>query len=352
MIRNGAVVSEPYTRATTADRWTFAFYGAAAVTSLVGQVWAGADHIPGDLPFAAKAIIISVPVLVIELFGVAMAARADMRMRAGHSGVRYQVLSATAATFAVVFNFAGHYEQGLPSWWSWLFGGLSAGAYVVWLFHAADRRNDAAEARQHRAAAAPDYGLWRRITQRDRVRLATELAQEHGLGLFDSLRAADEQIRTDNRRRLIGRVLRDIIRAEHDDRRMADLAEVSVDIDKLAVDIESRVDYAALSDRIAAKMNPVEQPKLTTRKPAVSRDLTGGDSAGDGDRKPGPKPSPQRPRREPSTGDKIVAYLRRWPDKTPAEVAAKLGVSERTVQRHRPAADDDTAPMALTPALA
>lgn len=329
---------------TAADQWTFTFYGLAAATSLVGQVWAGANHITLDLPFWVKCVLITGPVVVIEVFGVAMAARGDLRMRKGLPGLRYLVLSATAAGFAVALNFFGHASpSGGPSWWSWIFASIGLGAYVVWLFHSADRRNDAAEDRQHRAGAAPDYGMWRRITQRERIRLATELAQEHKLGLFDSLRAADRQIADVLRREAIATVLTAVIRAEHADKKMADLAVACVDIDRLAADTADNFDYEGLSTRIATALSPRSGGKVATKKPAPTRELKASDGTGGEAKKPGPKPTPPRESREPSTADRVATVLRRTPDKTPAEIAAKLKVSERTVQRYMPPASVDTA---------
>lgn len=349
----GLAYGSPMTnKPTAADQWTFRFYGAAAVTSLVGQIWAGANHITIDVPFWVKCALIAVPVIVIELFGVAMAARADMRMRAGHSGMRYLVLSAVATAFAVALNFFGHSEHGSPSWWSWLFASIGLGAYVVFLFHSADRRNDAAEDRKHRAGATPDYGLWRRITQRDRVRLATELAQEHNLGLWESLRAADKQIADGSRRTAIATVLTAVIRAEHADKKMADLAVACVDIDRLAADTADNFDYDGLSTRIATALSPRSGGKVATKKPAVSSEIKPNGGGGAEPKKPGPKPTLPREKREPSTAERVAAILRRTPDKPTTEIAAKLGVSERTVQRYTPSRADDTEPATQPLAMA
>lgn len=336
---------------TAADQWTFTFYGLAAATSLVGQVWAGANHITLDIPFWVKCLLIAGPVIVIEVFGVAMAARGDMRMRLGLPGTRYLALSGAATAFAVALNFFGHAEHGSPSWWSWLFASIGLGAYVVFLFHSADRRNDAAEQRNHRAGATPDYGLWRRLTQRDRVRLATELAQEHKLGLFDSLRAADKQIADERRRAAVATVLTAVIRAEHADKKMADLAVACVDIDRLAADTADNFDYEGLSTRIATALSPRSGGKVATKKPAPTREFKASDSGDEEPKKPGPKPTPDKGRRELTTAEQIVSYHRRYSAKTTTEIAAKFGVSERTVQRALKPSGDDTDPVPAPPAM-
>lgn len=244
---------------TRADQWTFIFYGLAATTSLVGQVWAAAEHITAAaLPFWAKCLVMVVPVTVIEVFGVAMAGRADLRMRAGHPGVRYLVLSAVAAGFAVVLNFWGHFENGAPSWWSWLFAGVSVGAYVVWLFHSADRRNDAAVADKRKAGAAPQYGVARWVKQYRLTRRARELAQEHGIGLFDSLHMAEQDLRAEERRRLIGAAVRELIRADHKDPRRAKLAEVTYDMDRMARRVEELADYDGWASMVGRMLTPSE----------------------------------------------------------------------------------------------
>lgn len=52
-----------------------------------------------------------------------------------------------------------------------------------------------------------------------------------------------------------------------------------------------------------------------------------------------PKPARPRASRRPANAERVAKALTRTPGATPAEIAAKLKISERTVQRHWPAAD-------------
>jgi hypothetical protein len=54
--------------------------------------------------------------------------------------------------------------------------------------------------------------------------------------------------------------------------------------------------------------------------------------------RPAPKPAPVKraPKRQPSTAERVAKAAARTPNATPAQIAVRLNVSERTVQRHWP----------------
>ncbi|GII20848.1 hypothetical protein [Planosporangium mesophilum] len=66
-----------------------------------------------------------------------------------------------------------------------------------------------------------------------------------------------------------------------------------------------------------------------------------------------PKPKPARtPKRQPSAADRVARAVAKTPNATPAQIAARLKLSERTVQRHMPRPADDSVSTAPTaPAL-
>src|SRR5690606_35112329 len=92
-----------------ADRWTYVFYVAVAATAYVGQVTAAHKWL-GDVTVLEAAV----PVAVLELGGIALAARADARRRLGERAYITWALAVAVAAFAVVFNFIGHAANGPP----------------------------------------------------------------------------------------------------------------------------------------------------------------------------------------------------------------------------------------------
>ena len=248
----------------TAPRWwparlAYGFYGVAAAGAVIGQTWVALTHIPWGsgvhgwvrvaavLPFA----------LCLELLAMALAAMGDERMRLGEHAYGFRVFSALVATVAVGILVVGHWPH---YYWSASFGVLSTSAYLLWLLHSAARRRDALRAAGKLADTAPDYGLWRRLRHPIWTASAAELAR-HGhtdptgtwrpLSLYESLHAAQLAIRADKRRPALARAVEQVVRADHPDPRMADIAVHTLDLDRIATELERRVDYPAWADRLA-----------------------------------------------------------------------------------------------------
>ncbi len=90
----------------------------------------------------------------------------------------------------------------------------------------------------------------------------------------------------------------------------------------------------------AADMPPDESPAITADTPAAIPADTGTDAA---------RPRQRTPRRNgrTDTGTAVARIRQRHPDMTTADIARRLGVSDRTVRRHLAARPDlDTAPVA------
>jgi hypothetical protein len=112
---------------------------------------------------------------------------------------------------------------------------------------------------------------------------------------------------------------------------MAEIAVRTLDLDRLAAELADRVDYGAWADRLAPA---VTAPLPTIRSEgADSPDRsvpTASASGADTDRARVSARSGQ------STAERVARVLAKKPDARMAEVAAKLGVSERTVHRYWP----------------
>jgi hypothetical protein len=168
-----------------------------------------------------------------------------------------------------------------------VFGVLSASAYALWLLHSAARRRDALRVAGKLADTAPDYGLWRRVRHPIWTARAAELAREgridadtgawRPLGLFESLRAAELAMAGEKRRPAVARAVEKVVRADHSDWRMADIAVRTLDLDRLAAELAARVDYHAWADRLtpaitAPTLSPADRH---ADSPATLTDTTG-----------------------------------------------------------------------------
>lgn len=252
-----------------ADRLAYAFYGSAAAAALVGQVWAGIEHIPWPegnvVPLWLQVALVAPAVGVIELGGVATSALADSRRRLGEQATAYRVMSALTAVVAVAFNVVGHWKQ---PYLAIGFGGLSAFAYVLWLAHSGARWRDAQRAAGRMERTTPIYGLaqWKREPKV--TALARSLAAEHGYGLHESLHAAREEIRAGERRKAIAACIEDLVRAGHEDPMRAKLAITTFDMDRLAREIEGEADYAGWAASLAPALRPPTVKRAPVRKPS------------------------------------------------------------------------------------
>jgi hypothetical protein len=243
---------------TGADKVAYAFYATAATAALVGQVWAGVTHIPwpdeGFSPFL-KIALVTPAVAVIELGGVATAALADLRRRKGEQAYAYRAMSMFAAIVALVFNVVGHWRPE-ERFLAFGFGGLSAFAYVLWLIHSSARRRDALRKAGQMATTGPVYGVVQWAREPKVTWLARSIALEHGLGLYESIRAARVQLRNNARRDAIAGTVAEYIRSEHQDERLAKIAETTYDADRLAGMLEERINYEVVTNKLTLAISP------------------------------------------------------------------------------------------------
>jgi hypothetical protein len=248
---------------TGADKVAYAFYATAATAALVGQVWAGVTHIPwpdeGFSPFL-KIALVTPAVAVIELGGVATAALADLRRRKGEQAYAYRAMSLFAAIVALVFNVVGHWRPE-ERFLAFGFGGLSAFAYVLWLIHSSARRRDALRTAGQMATTGPVYGVVQWAREPKVTWSARAIALEHGLGLYESLRAARVQRRSNERRDAIAGTVAEYIRSEHQDERLAKIAETTYDADRLAGMLEERINYEVITNKLTLAISPPPPPE-------------------------------------------------------------------------------------------
>ncbi|GAA1555644.1 hypothetical protein [Kribbella lupini] len=253
---------------TGADKVAYAFYATAATAALVGQVWAGVTHIPWpDEGFSTflKIALVTPAVAVIELGGVATAALADLRRRKGEQAYAYRAMSLFAAIVALVFNVVGHWRPE-ERFLAFGFGGLSAFAYVLWLIHSSARRRDALRVSGQMANTGPVYGVVQWMREPRLTWQARSLAIEHGYGMFESLRAAREHVRNAARRNAIAGTVAEYIRSEHQDERLAKIAETTYDADRLAGMLEERINYEVVTNKLTRAISPPpEEPPAEER---------------------------------------------------------------------------------------
>ncbi|WP_433162783.1 hypothetical protein [Kribbella sp. CA-247076] len=263
---------------TGADKVAYAFYATAAAAALVGQVWAGVTHIPWPetgWSTVLKIAVVTPAVAVLELGGVATAALADLRRRKGEQAYAYRAMSFFAALVAVVFNVVGHWRPE-ERFLAFGFGGLSAFAYVLWLIHSSARRRDALRRAGQMRETGPVYGVVQWIREPKVTWLARSLAIEHGYGLYESLRAAQHQIRNRSRREAIAGTVAEYIRSEHQDERLAKIAETTYDPDRLAGMLEERINYEVITNKLTKAISPPPEQTEEPRVPAAVWVLEGG----------------------------------------------------------------------------
>lgn len=313
---------------TTADRWTYAFYGGGALAALVGQVWAAADHMPfpDTVPVWARALIVAPAVAVIEVGGVAMAARGDLRRQLGETALGYRLLSAAVALFAVGFNWFGH--QADP-WLAAFFAGFSALAYAVWLLQSGDRRRDALRGTEKVADTAPSYGLAQWAREYGITRRARAIALESGVGLYESLRLAREERRREERRKAISGAVEAIIRESQPDKKRAAIATTTYDMEALADRIEARADYDGWADLISASLVPAGAVPTAATAPEQPADEPVVEPLPDK-----PVSSPPSPPKHPLTAKEVAKVAAKNPTWKPRQIAAKTGLGETTVRRY------------------
>jgi AraC-like DNA-binding protein len=316
------------TQLSTADRWTLAFYGGGAISALVGQVWAAIMHspFPDYVPVWVRVLVVAPAVAVIEVGGVAMAARGDLRRQLGETALGYRLLSAAVALFAVLFNWFGHQDN---IWLAFFFAGFSALAYGVWLLQSGDRRRDALRDTDKLAGTAPVYGIVQWLRAPAITRRAKAIALESGVGLYESLRLAQDERRRELRRKAISHAVSEIIRSSQKDPKRAQIAVTTYDMERLADEIEARTDYAGWADVIGQSLTPAGVKMKDVEEPETAAEQAEGEPLPEK-----PVSSPPSPSRHPLTRQAVVKVAEKNPDWKPAQIAAKVGMSESTVRRH------------------
>jgi hypothetical protein len=373
-------------------RLAYWFYAVAATGAVIGQTWVAVGHLPwgSGTPFWARVAVVLPFALCLELLAMALAAMADERMRLGERAYGFRAFSAAVAAVAVGIQVAGHWPN---LYWSGVFGVLSCSAYLLWLLHASARRRDALRQARKLADTAPDYGLWRRLRHPVWTARAAELARQgrvdavsgrwRPLGLYESLRAAQLVMGDERRRPAIAAAVEQVVRADQREPRMAEVAVHTLDLDRLAAELANRVDYGAWADRLApaitAPRAPAPEPTAASAGPGTPVAGTTAPSALEAATPPvAPGPAAARPNataapnttaapnptaaprptaapnagfgrarvpapRGRTTADRVARLLADRPQAGVAEVAATLGVSERTVRRYWAAPDGNQA---------
>jgi hypothetical protein len=242
-------------------------------------------------------------------------------------------------------------------------------AYVVWLFHSGDRRRDALRGAHKLAQTAPAYGVPQWVREPGLTRRARNLAVEFGYGPQESLREARRQVRDEARRAALAKHVETRIRARHKDAIRAEIAATTYDMDALAAAIEAQADYPGWAMVIGADLapEPGPDPRLNGLVFAHGPSIPAAD---DGQAAVDDPPTPEPPRRHDVGSDQIpapeandaeqtpdgkarqdangqqesptdtAAAVAYWHEKDPtmhpADIAARIGKSERTVRRYWP----------------
>lgn len=325
-------------------RVAYAFYGVAATGAVIGQTWVAVEHIawPATWPVWAAVVAVLPFAACLELLAMALAAMGDQRQRAGEQAYGFRVFSAVVAVLAVGIIVVGHHRE---PYLAAAFGVLSGSAYLLWLLHGAARRRDALRAAGLLDTTTPVYGVWRRLRHPVWCARAAELARAQGLGLHESLAEALRRMRAEKRRPAIARAVERVVRADHADPLMAEIASATLDLDRIAEVLERRADYDGWAERLAAALDPrpANRPdggtpdKPTGGMPPETEADTPQTPAG-GVPTPARRgtPRPRRVARQKSAAERVAAARQRHPDATQAELARRAGVSLRTVARHDP----------------
>ncbi|MFF5229993.1 hypothetical protein [Dactylosporangium sp. NPDC000521] len=336
------------------------FYAVVLLVALTGQVWGAHEALHLPLLFAIPAVA------ALELGGIVVLSNADVRRRLGERATGSRVLSAAIAAGAVAFNWTAHDDKLLAGF----FAGMSALGYLVWLMHTENQRRDRLRATGDLPPTTPAYelvGHWLRhpaLTMR-----AKSLAKaDASLGLYASLDAAREQIRRERQHAAIAKVLHRKIRAAVDPT-TADIATATYDLGQVAARLADAADYDGLTALIAADLTAdrLAAPNATptTAPAAAAPPVPTADEAPPvtvDAAAPAPIEAPAAPKaapvkapakaskRQPSAAARVASAVARSPRASDATIAARLGLSEATVKRHRRQAVDSVS-TASTPVL-
>jgi hypothetical protein len=352
-----------------------AFYAVVLATALVGSTNAAAAWL--NVPW----YVAVVPVAAIELGGVALSMFAADRRKLGEAAWTAMLLSGAVAVTAIATNAFGHAQLGPAAF----FATMSALGYATYLLLSAAARRDALRDAGKLPPTAPAYGIGQWIRHPGLTRRAKRLALRNpDLGLYGSLAAAADQVRTERRQAAISKALDGMIRSAAGPV-MADIAVHTYDLDQVAARIAARADYDGLTALLAADLTPArlarrDEPtpvrapavddldalvvatapapapatdrprwrptttrrprRMAARQPAINVTVVAPDRAPrpanpavtDGRSKPAKKAA-SRPA---TTADAVAAALAKKPAMTQADVAAALNLGERTVRRYWP----------------
>jgi hypothetical protein len=83
--------------------------------------------------------------------------------------------------------------------------------------------------------------------------------------VYESLRAAELAIGDEKRRPAVARAVERVVRSDHKNSYMADIAVRTLDLDRLAAELAARVDYHAWADRLAPAITAPTPPSPDSR---------------------------------------------------------------------------------------
>lgn len=367
-----------------------AFYLTVLLLALAGQSLAATEWLGWPLLLAIVAVA------AVEFGGVVLSMHADQRRQLGERAAAARILSAAVAAGAVAVNWFGHDDRMQGAF----FAGMSALGYLVWLVDTGARRRDQLRAARMLPPTPPAYGMqWLRhpgLTARAR-RLALETPD---LGLYGSLAAATAQAKAERRQVALATALRRKVVTALKDPVMAEIATTTFDLDEIARRLAASADYEGLTALLGADLAParlaggdqaaaelvdveateeIEAPDPWTFAEPIPDEVAELEAAAapiDAETRarinlalstppptfmeqlervePRATTPSRQPRRQPSNADRVAKAAARTPGASNAAIAARLGLSERTVARHRTRPADDTEPASLngrTPVL-
>lgn len=228
------------------DRSLTVFYAVVALIALAGQTGAAVEWLRWPLLFALGAVA------AVEFGGIVLSVYGDHRRRLGERALAARILSAAVAAGAVAVNWLGHADRLQAGF----FAGMSALGYLVWLLHSGARRRDQLRASGDLPPVPPVYGAWSWLRHPGLTRRARALAlADPSLGLYASLAAAREAMRTERRQAAVAALLRRKL-AEGRDELAAEIAVSVYDLDEVAARLAAGADYDGLAALLAADLTP------------------------------------------------------------------------------------------------
>lgn len=325
-----------------------AFYAVVVAFAIMGQAQAATVWLGWPMLAAVAAVS------TIEFGGIVLSIEADHRRQLGERAYTYRVLSAVVAALAVGINVYGHWRNPAQVG---LFAGLSALGYTVWVLKSGADRRDALRAAKMLPPVPPAYGAewirhplvtWRArgIFMRDAEQRLGDEDERPGIGLYESLDAAREEIRMRKRNKAV----EDLLRKQLSKGAASELAVTAYDLPRLAEAITAQADYEGLAALIGADLRPTKLVPGAPRVPVAKAEASAGTSpvvegakTGRGTRKvAGQRPAKAASgRKRPTAEETRQAVLRAAaavPPGTPQDVvAAAAGVTARTARKYLPA---------------